>query len=275
MANLLKIVTWNLGYGSLGSVSLNNKETVRKALAYCHGKGAHVVLAQEMYIPSGVADGEITAFDSIYKYCIFNTIPKDRPEDVKWKGRAGMDAKNANDSRKWGTAILSTLPLENADNVIINEAYPGTITAAKINDLNLISMYGKRGMDKISTDGKKVGEYSYQEMLNFCIKDLKNALSAKRVVIAGDWNIGHLKNEVMSKESEAVIQRIAAFGLNDNLGLTEYHKTYHGCGTGRESQVDWVFVSKALADCSKSCIDATPGVEAYSDHYPLITDLRI
>lgn len=64
----MKVITWNLGYASITSPSINNQETVNSALKYIEDK-ADVVLAQEMYI-SAMAQIIITFIICTVQYLI-------------------------------------------------------------------------------------------------------------------------------------------------------------------------------------------------------------
>ena len=264
----MKIVTWNFGFGSPGSPSLNNKDKVVEALCHASRSGCDVVLAQEI-----CALDNLPSVKELYPYFQYATCPKDRPEGGHWGGKTGIDAANEADAKKWGTAVLSKDPLVSVP-LAINSAYPGTMLLVKDE---------KRGLGLVSIYGKRVAYEGYVENLHRCISDLTAALGGAEFtsgfILAGDMNIGDLRNEKISARSIIVINRLYDLGFRNCCDENSpYACTYHG-GTreDRESRVDWVFASKKLRSRlhGYAWIDASAGTKALSDHYPIIAELNI
>ena len=139
MVRILRAVTWNFGYGSVGSPSKNNKTKVQKALEYLRKNDVDIVLAQEIFDPNELR--------CLYPNQIYSDIPVYNPQGQGLWGVMdfSIDTRNNNSRPKWGTAILA------AENVNLkkielkyNTAYPGSITVAQIagTDIAVMSMYG-------------------------------------------------------------------------------------------------------------------------------------
>lgn len=272
----MKVITWNLGYASITSPSINNQEIVNSALKYIEDK-ADIVLAQEMYIPEGVEEGAVCKFNDIYQYCIFKSIPKNRPEGSQWGGKEGNDIKNQNDSKKWGTAIFSKTMIDPIQ-LEVNTSYPGTIVIAKSTLYNtaFISMYGKAI--------RYGSNNNYIHNLHRSISDLFPILSTplleknfdlKNVIIAGDWNIGPEFDDQTTRRYSNFFERMYDLGAYDCLGNFP-NGTYQATFKDGSKQIDRMLANKELIQkIVTSQIDSSEKRFQYSDHCHICTEFDI
>lgn len=270
MVRILRAVTWNFGYGSVGSPSKNNKMKVQKALEYLRKNNVDIVLAQEIFDPNELR--------CLYPNQIYSDIPVYNPQGQGLWGVMdfSIDTRNNNSCPKWGTAILA------AENVNLNKielkystAYPGSMTVAQIagTDIAVISMYGKNVYDY-----EKVTAFSYLANLHRCLSDTAPLLdgfsSAKRFIIAGDWNAGPQWDKGKSRKNFNFFERLATFDLKDCLRHFPdggYETTFKHNGN---RQIDWMFASQTFP-AHNPHVDYAAEIEDLSDHYPIIAEFEI
>lgn len=270
MVRILRAATWNFGYGSVGSPSKNNKTKVQKALEYLRKNNVDIVLAQEIFDPNELR--------RLYPNQIYSDVPVYNPQGQGLWGAMdfSIDTRNNNSRPKWGTAILA------AENVNLSKielkystAYPGSMTVAQIagTDIAVISMYGKNVYDY-----EKVTAFSYLANLHRCLSDTAPLLdgfsSAKRFIIAGDWNAGPQWDKGKSRKNFNFFERLVTFDLKDCLGHFPdggYETTFKHNGN---RQIDWMFASQAFT-VHNPHIDYVAEIEDLSDHYPIIAEFEI
>lgn len=270
MVRILRVATWNFGYGSVGSPSKGSQLKVQKALEYLRKNNVGVVLAQEIFDPDKL--------QHIYPNQIYSDIPVYNPQGQGIWGTIdySADMRNNNNRPKWGTAVLA------AENITLNKielkyntAYPGSMTIAQIagTDTAVISMYGKN-----TYDYEKVTAYSYLANLHRCLSDaaplLDNFYDAKKFIIAGDWNAGPQWDKGSSRKNFNFFERLTSFALKDCLehfpsGIYETTFKHNG---GR--QIDWMFASNTMF-VRGAKVDKTEEIENFSDHYPIIAEFEI
>ena len=274
MVGIIRVATWNLGYGSLQSPSRNSTNKVRAALEYMSGKGVDIVIAQEIFNPNSIQD--------IYPHQIYSEIPHKNPSGTGVWGNIDFstDAENNGNDQKWGTAVLAKSNFHLEKFVpdgnkckYYNTAYPGSVTIAQIanTDIAIISMYGKKIYDY-----EWVTNYSYLANLHRCLSDMAPLLdrfySPKRFIIAGDWNASPQFDTRTSSKNYNFFERLVNFDLKDCLGHFpdgNYETTYKNSG-----QLDWMFASKKLI-IKNSYVDYSKEVEDLSDHRPIITEIEL
>ncbi len=267
MVGILRVATWNLGYGS---PKQSNCEKIEKALLYLKKNNVGIVWAQE--IP------DAKSFGHIYPNHFYSYIPIYNPQGQGLWGAMDFltDTRNNNNRPKWGTAILAANNVNlNTIELKYNTAYPGSMTIAQIigTDIAVISMYGKNTYDYESVTG-----YSYLANLHRCLSDAAPLLdgfsSSKRFIIAGDWNAGPQWDKGKSRKNFNFFDRLTAFDLRDCLGHFPdggYETTFKHNGN---RQIDWMFASQSLL-VQKSYVDYVAEIEELSDHYPIITEFEI
>ena len=276
----MKIVSWNLNFGS------RRKRSKLDFLKVLDDIGADVLLAQEMFVPTECPPGQIINTDDYckgkfgaFKYCLFNEIPTNRPKN-NWNGSGKITPAD----EQWGTAILSKEPLKEVE-LKFSTAYPGTISVAKVNDICLISMYGKLIHWNDTTE-------LYLSNLHRCISDLSTLLPQPFVgknirekqginhfVLAGDWN----SSPQFGKFDKNFFERLFLFGLKDcmnNLSFTKengltvkgYTKTFFGQQANSDIQDDWFFADDALYGTLKKTAGTYEQINSVSDHFPIVAE---
>ena len=154
-------------------------------------------------------------------------------------------------------------------------AYPGSMTVAQIagTDIAVISMYGKNVYDY-----EKVTAFSYLANLHRCLSDTAPLLdgfsSAKRFIIAGDWNAGPQWDKEKSRKNFNFFERLATFDLKDCLRHFPdggYETTFKHNGN---RQIDWMFASQTFP-AHNPHVDYAAEIEDLSDHYPIIAEFEI
>lgn len=270
MVKILRTATWNLGYGSVGSPSKGNKMKVQKVLEYLRKNNVDIVLAQEIFDPDELR--------CLYPNQIYSDIPVYAPQGQGLWGAMdfSIDTRNNNSRPKWGTAILSTENINlNKIELKYNTAYPGSMIVAQVTetDIAVISMYGKHTYDYNNITG-----YSYLANLHRCLSDaaplLDGFFSAKRFIIAGDWNAGPQWDKGKLHKNFNFFERLMTFDFKDCLGHFPnggYEATFKHNG---KRQIDWMFASQSLV-VQKSYVDYSAEIEELSDHYPIITEFEI
>lgn len=267
MVGILRVATWNLGYGSPKQYDL---EKLPKSLQYLKEHNVDIVLAQE------IPDAE--SFRHIYPNHFYSYIPIYNPEGTGIWGNFNFseDTRNNNHRPKWGTAVLASNKINLSRlELKYNTAYPGSMTIAQIigTDIAVISMYGKNTYDYDNITG-----YSYLANLHRCLSDaaplLDRFFSVQRFVIAGDWNAGPQWDKGVSRKNFNFFERLTTFDLKDCLGHFPdggYETTFKHNGN---RQIDWMFASQSLL-VQKSYVDYAAEIEELSDHYPIITEFEI
>ena len=270
----MKIVSWNLSFGS-PPYPFPNVDFLK----VLEDIGADVLLAQEMFVPQECPTGQIVETNCFgaFKYCLFNEIPTERPKE-NWSGSGEMTPAD----KKWGTAILSRKPLKEVELKFLT-AYPGTLSVAKVDDICLISMYGKRIYYKYDD----IPEL-YLSNLHRCISDLSTLFFSETVqkeqginhfVLAGDWN----SSPLFGKFDKNFFERLFLFRLKDcmnNLSFTEENgltvngntKTFFGQQTKSDIQDDWFFADNALYDTLKKPAGTYEKINSVSDHFPIVAE---
>ena len=271
----MKIVSWNLSFGS-PPYPFPNVDFLK----VLEDIGADVLLAQEMFVPQECPTGQIVETNCFgaFKYCLFNEIPTERPKE-NWSGSGKITPAG----KKWGTAILSKVPLKEVE-LKFSTAYPGTVSVAKVNDICLISMYGKL----IYWDNTT--KELYLSNLHRCVSDLSTLFYSKTVpkeqginhfVLAGDWN----SSPQWGKFDKNFFERLFLFGLKDcmnslsftednGLTVSEYTKTYFGQKTTSDIQDDWFFADDALYDTLKKPAGTYEKINSVSDHFPIVAEFK-
>ena len=229
-----------------------------------------IILAQEIFEPSELR--------RLYPNQIYSDVPVYKPQGQGLWGAMdfSIDTRNNNSRPKWGTAILAA---ENANlkkiELKYNTAYPGSMTVAQIagTDIAVMSMYGKNVCDY-----EKVTAFSYLANLHRCLSDTAPLLdgfsSAKRFIIAGDWNAGPQWDKGKSRKNLNFFERLATFDLKDCLGHFPdggYETTFKHNGN---RQIDWMFASQPFT-VHNPHVDYTAEIEDLSDHYPIIAEFEI
>lgn len=270
MVRILRVATWNFGYGSVGSPSRNDKLKVQKAFEYLHRNNVDIVLAQEIFDPQNL--------QHLYPNQIYCDIPVYNPQGQGLWGAMdfSIDIRNNNNRPRWGTAILAAKDVSlNKIELKYNTAYPGSITIAQIKetDIAVISMYGKNIYDY-----EKVTAYSYLANLHRCISDaaplLDGVSSVKRFIIAGDWNAGPQWDKGKSHKNFNFFERLTTFELKDCLGHFPdggYEMTFKNNG---KRQIDWMFASQTFI-VQNSHVDYATEIDDLSDHSPIIAEFEI
>ena len=180
--------------------------------------------------------------------------------------------------RRWGTSIISK-PKINRE-IYSNNFYPGSsgliIAEVKISHsftLTVINIYGLIDPEGYATT-----------TMHHIISDLTSILHNKNkrnIVLGGDFNVSEqwdIKYKNRDPAHKLVFDRLKNLGLiNCTKEFFNGHiQTHFHSRSSVRWQNDYIFVSKNLINKVKDCkVINTPEMSEFSDHYPVMIELKI
>jgi exonuclease III len=178
--------------------------------------------------------------------------------------------------RKWGTALVSKLPIQKE--IYSNKSYPGAsglITAEiKHNNsltLTVINIYGLLDSNGYATT-----------TMHHLLSDLTPILDHKgtrNIILGGDFNVSRQFDDKYNWPAHRIVfERIEDFGLiNCTQKFFSKHIQTHVHNRSKfEWQDDYLFVSKNMESLITDCkVIGGESMLEYSDHYPVLIELKI
>jgi exonuclease III len=183
-----------------------------------------------------------------------------------------------------GTGIVTRgLPIREFD--LETASHPGAAVVGDVElpggaSLTAISIYGALEYATRPGRGKSEGyaTTSIQRILSDLTFLLDGWYGRRSIVIGGDTNITTQLQPPWTAHHQAVVDRIAAFGLIDCLSL--YHRGHVQTQRHPRSTVPWqndyIYVSKDLKKSVRACEPvATEAAWSLSQHCPVLLELEV
>jgi exonuclease III len=183
-----------------------------------------------------------------------------------------------------GTGIVTRgLPIREFD--LETASHPGAAMVGEVElpgggTLTAISIYG--ALEYPTRPGKGKSEGYATTSIHRILSDLTFLLDGwygrRSIVMGGDTNISTQLPPPWTAHHQAVIDRIAAFGLVDCLSL--FHTGHVQTQSHNTSKVPWqndyIYVSKGLRKSVRACDpEATQAAWSLSQHCPVLLELEV
>ena len=184
----------------------------------------------------------------------------------------------------WGTGIVTRgLPI--SEFKLEHESHPGATVVGEVAlpggaTLTAISIYGVLEYATATTRGKSEGyaTTSMQRMLSDLTFLFDGWYGRRSIVMGGDTNVTTQLPPPWTAHHQAVVDRIAAFGLVDCLGL--FHEGHVQTQRHPRSKVPWqndyLYVDRRLARTVIRCDPVDDdAVWLFSQHCPVVLSLEV
>jgi len=203
-------------------------------------------------------------------------VPLVRNEFTLWREIPGKG--------NWGTGIVTRgLPIREFELETIS--HPGAMIVGEVTlpggrELTAISIYGalEKPLRAKAAKPESYATTSMQRMLSDLTFLLDGVYGRRPIVMGGDTNVSTQLPPPWTAHHQAVIDRIAAFGLIDCLALSHdgHVQTQRHPRSKVAWQNDYLYVSKDLRSKIRSCEPiATETAWSLSQHCPVLLELHI